>query len=54
MRAANRNIDRVISAVPLLAPRDDAGPWMDRLISAALKDEDGTALDGALQTLRSL
>ena len=46
--------DRVLSAVPLLATRDDAGPWMDRLISAALKDEDGTSLDGALKTSQSL
>lgn len=46
--------DRVLSAVPLLTTRDDAGPWMDRLISAALKDEDGAALDGVLKTLRSL
>ena len=46
--------DRVLSSVPLLAARDDAGEWIDRLISAALKDEDGTVLDGALQTLKSL
>lgn len=46
--------DRVLSAVPLLAPRDDGGAWMDRLISAALKDENGDALDGALKTLREL
>ena len=46
--------DRVLSAVPLLAARDDAGEWIDRLISAALKDEDGAVLDGALKTLKSL
>jgi indolepyruvate ferredoxin oxidoreductase, beta subunit len=46
--------DRVLSAVPLLSARGDAGEWMDRLISAALKDENGDALDGALKTLRSL
>ncbi len=46
--------DRVLSAVPLLGARDDAGEWIDRLIQAALKDEDGTVLDGALETLRSL
>lgn len=46
--------DRVLSAVPLLQPREDAEAWMGRLITAALKDEDGTALDGALETLRSL
>jgi indolepyruvate ferredoxin oxidoreductase beta subunit len=46
--------DRVLSAVPALAARQDGGQWIDRLIAAALKDEDGTALDGALKTLRSL
>jgi indolepyruvate ferredoxin oxidoreductase, beta subunit len=46
--------DRVLSAVPLLQARDDAGEWMDRLIAAALKDEDGSALDGAIKTLGSL
>lgn len=46
--------DRVLSVVPLLAARDDAGEWIDRLISAALKDEDGAVLDGALKTLMSL
>jgi indolepyruvate ferredoxin oxidoreductase beta subunit len=46
--------DRVLSAVPLLTPRADGGQWMDRLISAALKDENGDALDGALKTLREM
>jgi indolepyruvate ferredoxin oxidoreductase beta subunit len=46
--------DRVLSSVPMLETRNDAGAWMDRLIAAALKDEDGDALDGALQTLKSL
>lgn len=46
--------DRVLSAVPLLKTRADGGAWMDRLISAALKDENGDALDGALKTLREL
>ena len=46
--------DRVLSAVPLLQSREDAEVWMTRLVSAALKDEDGTALDGALATLKSL
>ncbi len=42
------------------SPRSSlAGPrrrraWMSRLISAALRDESGEALDGALHTLRSL
>jgi indolepyruvate ferredoxin oxidoreductase beta subunit len=46
--------DRVLSAVPLLAQREDAGAWMHRLIAAALKDEDGEMLDGALRTIGSL
>lgn len=46
--------DRVISAVPVLLAREDGGQWMDRLISAALKDENGDALDGALKTLQAL
>ena len=46
--------DRVLLAVPLLAARDDAGVWTDRLIAAALKDEDGAVLDGALQTLKAM
>ena len=46
--------DRVLSAVPLLEKRDDAGEWMDRLIAIALKDENGAGLDGAIATLKSL
>ena len=38
----------------LLAGREDGGAWMDRLITAALKDENGDALDGALKTVREL
>jgi len=46
--------DRVLSAVPLLLNREDGGPWMDRLITAALKDENGEALDGVLKTIRAM
>jgi indolepyruvate ferredoxin oxidoreductase beta subunit len=46
--------DRVVSAAPLLTARDDGGAWMDRLITAALKDENGEALDGVLKTIRDL
>lgn len=46
--------DRVLSAAPLLAARDDGGQWMDRLITAALKDENGDALDGVLKTIREM
>ncbi len=46
--------DRVISAVPVLAGRSDAAEWLHRLIEAALKDEKGEMLDGALKTIRTL
>jgi indolepyruvate ferredoxin oxidoreductase beta subunit len=37
----------------MIAARDDAPDWARRLREAALKDEDGKALDGALATIRS-
>ncbi len=46
--------DRVIAAVPLLAPRADGADWMRRLRDAALLDESGIALDGALKTIATL
>ena len=46
--------DRVIAAVPLLAPRADGAEWMRRLRDAALMDENGIALDGALKTIATL
>ncbi|WP_421693718.1 indolepyruvate oxidoreductase subunit beta family protein [Aestuariivirga sp.] len=46
--------DRVISMVPELQGREDGGQWMDRMIAAALKDEDGTALDGVMKTIREM
>jgi indolepyruvate ferredoxin oxidoreductase beta subunit len=46
--------DRVMSAVPTLANRDDGAVWLDRLKRAALADEDGTGLDGMLKTVASL
>lgn len=45
--------DRVIEATALIAQRDDAADWCRRLREAALKDEEGKALDGAIQTIRS-
>ncbi|WP_427026304.1 indolepyruvate oxidoreductase subunit beta family protein (plasmid) [Aureimonas ureilytica] len=45
--------DRVLSAVPLLRPHADGGAWLHRLIKAALLDEEGKALDGALLTVAS-
>jgi indolepyruvate ferredoxin oxidoreductase beta subunit len=46
--------DRVLSALPLLAGRPDAADWLRRLVEAALKDEDGAMLDGALKTVKTL
>jgi indolepyruvate ferredoxin oxidoreductase, beta subunit len=45
--------DRVLDGIALVAPRDDAADWARRLREAALRDEDGKALDGALATIRS-
>ncbi len=45
--------DRVMQAVELVAGRPDAASWIRRLREAALLDEDGKALDGALQTVKS-
>jgi indolepyruvate ferredoxin oxidoreductase beta subunit len=45
--------DRVVSAVPVLIGRPDAADWLHRLIEAALKDEAGEMLDGALKTIRT-
>jgi indolepyruvate ferredoxin oxidoreductase beta subunit len=46
--------DRTIGALPMLAGRADAADWVRRLRDAALKDEDGTMLDGALATVATL
>jgi indolepyruvate ferredoxin oxidoreductase beta subunit len=46
--------DRIIGAVPLLASRADGADWMRRLREAALMDENGIALDGALKTIATL
>ena len=45
--------DRVLAGIDLVASRDDAALWAGRLREAALKDEEGKALDGALATIRS-
>jgi indolepyruvate ferredoxin oxidoreductase beta subunit len=52
-RSASK-FDRVLSAVPLLSGRPDGGDWLRRLRDAALMDEDGIALDGALKTVATL
>ncbi len=46
--------DRVIGALPLLVGRADAADWVRRMRDAALVDEAGVALEGALATVRSL
>ncbi len=46
--------DRVLGALPILVGRADAADWIRRLRDAALKDEDGTMLDGALATVATL
>ncbi|MCR9148867.1 MAG: indolepyruvate oxidoreductase subunit beta family protein [Rhodobacteraceae bacterium] len=45
--------DRVMSGISLVAGRDDAADWARRLISAAMQDETGIALDGAISTIKS-
>lgn len=44
--------DRVMEGIALVANREDAADWAHRLREAALKDEEGKALDEALQTIR--
>ncbi|MDR3466883.1 MAG: indolepyruvate oxidoreductase subunit beta family protein [Xanthobacteraceae bacterium] len=46
--------DRVMAMVPKLAGRDDGAQWLERLKRAALMDEAGTALDGAIKTVETL
>ncbi len=46
--------DRVMSALPMLEGRADGSDWMRRLRQAALLDENGIALDGALKTVATL
>jgi indolepyruvate ferredoxin oxidoreductase beta subunit len=45
--------DRVMMAAAKLEGRQDAAEWVRRLREAALKDEEGVALDGALKTVDS-
>ena len=43
----------VMSASKLLKGRKDAAEWMARLRTAALQDEGGLELEGAIQTIKS-
>lgn len=45
--------DIVLDGIALVAGREDAADWARRLREAALKDEEGKALRGALDTIRS-
>ena len=45
--------DKVLAGIDLVKHRADAADWARRLREAALRDEEGKALDGALATLRS-
>jgi indolepyruvate ferredoxin oxidoreductase beta subunit len=45
--------DRVMDGVALLAGREDAAHWCRLLREAALADEKGDQLEGALKTVRS-
>ena len=46
--------DQVLAALPLVAHRPDAAAWIRRLREAALADEHGTMLNGAIATIRTL
>jgi indolepyruvate ferredoxin oxidoreductase beta subunit len=46
--------DKVIAALPLLEHRPDGADWVRRLREAALLDENGVQLDGALKTVATL
>ena len=45
--------DRVLEATARISTRADAADWCRRLREAALKDEEGKALDGAIRTIES-
>jgi len=45
--------DKVLAGISTISTRKDAAPWARRLIEAALQDEAGEALDGALETIQS-
>ena len=51
---AESKFDKVLSALPLLENRADGADWLRRLREAALLDEDGKELDGALKTVATL
>ncbi|MDA0320458.1 MAG: hypothetical protein O3A90_14410, partial [Proteobacteria bacterium] len=44
---------KVLDSAEILHGREDASDWISRLRAAALKDEAGQELDGAIKTVRS-
>lgn len=46
--------DRVLATLPALRDRSDGAEWLKRLRQAALLDEEGKALDGAIRTVETL
>jgi indolepyruvate ferredoxin oxidoreductase beta subunit len=42
-----------MNMVPMLVSRDDGAEWLDRLKRAALMDEAGVELDGAIKTIQA-
>ena len=46
--------DRVLAEVPFLTGRPDSAVWLRRLKDAALAEEKGVSLEGAIQTMRSV
>jgi indolepyruvate ferredoxin oxidoreductase beta subunit len=45
--------DKVMTTAQSIAHRDDAADWAQRLLSAAIKDASGEALDGTIKTIES-
>ncbi|MAI58034.1 MAG: indolepyruvate oxidoreductase subunit B [Rhodobacteraceae bacterium] len=45
--------DLVLEGACMVAEREDGAEWVNRLCEAALKDEEGDALSGALKTIRT-
>lgn len=48
---SHSKFDKVLAATARIASRDDAADWCRRLREAALQDEEGRALDGAIRTI---
>jgi len=42
-----------MAVVPMLVTRADGAQWLDRLKRAALMDEAGVELDGAIRTVQN-